>query len=180
MTGEEGSLQHPVFPGGLPPKYEPGQTPASLPRSDKIRRVQGGMVLTRRCLQPGALRTLRCAFLLLSLACRSGQPATPLHLSRATCDRTPVGQGRQPGGHPMPPRLRTPTPARTRLARPEVCLNTAKLYTFSDLSASEVKLDLSMRYFKVYLCNANQTISKSSKYYCLSKVKVKLSQSCLL
>ena len=36
-----------------------------------------------------------------------------------------------------------------------------------------------MRYFKVYLCNANQTISKSSKYYCLSKVKVKLSQSCL-
>ena len=31
----------------------------------------------------------------------------------------------------------------------------------------------------MYLCNANQTISKSSKYYCLSKVKVKLSQSSL-
>ena len=32
-----------------------------------------------------------------------------------------------------------------------------------------------MRYFKVYRCNANQIISKSSKYYWLSKVIVKLS-----
>ena len=36
-----------------------------------------------------------------------------------------------------------------------------------------------MRYFKVYMCNTNQIISKSSKYYWLSKVNVKLSQSCL-
>ena len=36
-----------------------------------------------------------------------------------------------------------------------------------------------MRYFKGYMCNTNQIISKSSKYYWLSKVKVKLSQLCL-
>ncbi|CAI9149443.1 unnamed protein product, partial [Rangifer tarandus platyrhynchus] len=72
---------------------------ASEIRRDRAR--SGWYGRRRRRLPPGALRALRRASLSLSPACRSGQPAAPLHGPRALPE---PDDPRPDSGRPTPPR----------------------------------------------------------------------------